>query len=78
MGEAATTTEYRNYVRSLEITKMPKEPRLRGLEIDGKYRVVYSPYDISVGLVGQPVDGILGYSPKSATDIMASLLLYAQ
>ena len=76
MGEVATTTEYRNYAR-LELGRLPKEPRLRALEVNGKYRVVYSPQDMTVGLLGQPVDGIFGYSPKSATDIMASLLLYA-
>jgi hypothetical protein len=26
---------------------------------------------------GQPVDGIFGYSPKSATQLMAALLVYA-
>lgn len=75
MGEAAKA-EYRNYAR-LELGRLPKEPRLRGLEVNGKYRVIYSPQDMTAGLLGQPVDGIFGYSPKSATDIMASLLLYA-
>jgi hypothetical protein len=76
LGSAATDVEYRQYARS-ELGKLPKEPRLRALETSGKYRVIYSPEDLSVGLMGQPVDGIMGYSPKSATDLMAALLLYA-
>lgn len=76
MGPAGKDTEYRNHTRS-ELGKLPKAPLLRGVEVNGKYRVIYSPQDMTVGLMGQPVDGVFGYSPKSATEIMASLLLYA-
>jgi hypothetical protein len=27
--------------------------------------------------VGEPVDGIIGYSPETATEIMRNILLYA-
>jgi uridylate kinase len=39
--------------------------------------VLYTPMDLSVGLVGQQVDGIYGYDPKTASAMMASLLQYA-
>jgi hypothetical protein len=48
--------------------------RLRGIEINGKLAVVYSPEDLTEGLVGQPVDGVLGYSPQTATSLMMSVL----
>ena len=52
-------------------------PQLRGITKDGRLAVIYSKEDLSVGLVGQPVDGIIGYSPQSATTLMTKALLYA-
>ena len=37
----------------------------------------YSREDLSGGLVGEPVDGIVGYDPATATAIMRNILLYA-
>jgi hypothetical protein len=52
-------------------------PRVQGIEIDGRIGVFYSREDLSVGLVGQPVAGIVGYDPETATAIMQRVLLYA-
>jgi hypothetical protein len=52
-------------------------PRLRGIEKGGRIKVFYSAEDLSAGLVGEPVDGILGYSPEAATDIMRGIVAYA-
>jgi hypothetical protein len=49
-------------------------PQLRGLVVDGRVACVLSPYDLSVGLVGQPVDGIIGYTPDTATALMSKIL----
>jgi hypothetical protein len=54
-----------------------RSPHLRGITIDGQTRVFFSPEDISVGLVGQPVDGIVGYEPELAAKLMAQLILGA-
>ncbi|MBC7782973.1 MAG: DUF4159 domain-containing protein [Burkholderiales bacterium] len=48
--------------------------RLRGLTIGGKLGVVYSPDDLSVGLVGMPIDGIVGYEPEVATTLMRRII----
>jgi hypothetical protein len=45
--------------------------------IDGRAAVFYSPLDLSVGLVGQPVDGIAGYEPETATKIVNGIIAYA-
>ena len=37
--------------------------------------VIFSREDLSAGLVGEPVDGITGYSPASATELMTNILL---
>lgn len=68
------TIGYRTYARGRVVGSV-NAPRLRGIERDGKLIVAYSGEDLSVGLVGQPVDGIVGYTPETATEIMARLLL---
>jgi hypothetical protein len=53
-----------------------RTPRLKAIAIDGRYGVFYSREDLTEGLVGEPVDGIFGYSPESATQIMRNLVFY--
>jgi hypothetical protein len=53
-------------------------PRLRAITIDDRPAVIYSPFDLSVGLVGMSVDGIAGYTPASATAIVKSIVLSAR
>jgi len=52
-----------------------KTPQLRGIRMNGKLAVVFSREDLSVGLVGQPVDGIVGYDPETATALMSRMIL---
>ena len=54
-----------------------KGPRLRAATINNRPAIIYSPEDLSVGLVGQPIDGIPGYTPASVTALMKSVILYA-
>jgi hypothetical protein len=51
-------------------------PRLQGVELNGRVVLIYSREDLSGGLVGQQVDGIVGYSPESATELMSRIVLY--
>ena len=53
---------------------LAKSYQIRGLFRDGKLAVIYSPHDLSVGLVGQSVDGIIGYTPDVATSLMRRLI----
>jgi hypothetical protein len=52
-------------------------PRIRGIKVGNRVGVYYSRYDLSAGLVGQPVDGITGYDPRTATELMADIILYS-
>ncbi len=52
-------------------------PLVRGYTLNGRVAVLYSPEDLSTGLVGEPVDGVDGYVPASATAVAGHLLLYA-
>ena len=67
------TIAYRQFARNT-LSDSAKAPRLRGIEIDGRLAVIVSYEDLSVGLVGQPIDGIHGYEPSSATALMTQIL----
>jgi hypothetical protein len=67
---------YRNYARTRLAGNMTTG-RLRGMKINGRLAVLYSPEDITAGLVGEPVDGVLGYDPQTATHLMENILLYS-
>lgn len=54
-----------------------KHARIAGVTIGNRLAVFFSREDLSAGLVGQPVDGIIGYDPETATHLMAGMLLYA-
>jgi len=47
------------------------------MELNGKPAIIYSAEDLSAGLVGQPVDGIVGYTPQVAWRLMANIIQYA-
>jgi hypothetical protein len=72
---AAPEIAWRNFSRAT--VGNLKGGRLRGLKIKDRIAVIYSPEDLSVGLVGQPIDGINGYEPKTASALMANALLFA-
>jgi len=66
--------QYRPYARL--VLSDVKQPRLRGIRFGGTRTGVYfSAEDLSVGLVGQPVDGIVGYQPDLATKLMERMIL---
>jgi hypothetical protein len=73
-GAAVETFAYRNFVKG-RISGGLNVPRVRGIEQGGRVPVFYSREDLSAGLVGTPTDGIRGYDPDTATDIMAALLV---
>lgn len=48
--------------------------RIRGIKVKDKLAVIYSPDDLSVGLVGNEVDGIIGYEPEVASTLMRRII----
>ncbi len=57
------------------LTGSNKTPMLYQLRRDGLAVIYFSRLDLSAGLVGQPVDGIVGYSSDSAVALMRNMLL---
>lgn len=66
---------YRSYTR--KVLGRLSGPRLQGMTVNGRLAVIYSREDLSAGLVGQQVDGIVGYTPESASNLMARIIAHA-
>lgn len=67
---------YRAWARENSVGAL-KDPQVKGIVIGNRVGVFFSREDLSAGLVGEPVDGIIGYTPETATAIMRNILLYA-
>ena len=77
VGSKIEEVGYRAYARHV-LTEDLKMPRIRGIKVGDRIGVFFSAEDISAGLVGEPVDGIVGYDPASATALMEHMILYAE
>ncbi len=53
------------------------EPQLEGIKIDGRWAVVFSPYDISCALESHEAVGCRGYVRQDAARIALNVLLYS-
>jgi len=71
-----TKFDYRNFARGKRVGRL-NTPRLGAVESNGRVVAFFSREDLSGGLVGEPVDGILGYAPETATEIARNVLVYA-
>lgn len=52
-------------------------PLLEGIEVDGRYAVIYSKYDLGCALERQQSSACPGYSHESAVRICTNIVLYA-
>ncbi|MFQ5412969.1 MAG: DUF4159 domain-containing protein [Phycisphaerae bacterium] len=52
-------------------------PMLYGIRRNGRWVLIYSPYDVHCGLTGHPCADCVGYVPHDARSIAANVLLYA-
>jgi hypothetical protein len=74
-GEKPPTIAYRTFAQRTVGTS--KSPRLQAIEQNGRLAVIYSREDLSAALVGERMDGIIGYTPDTATALMTRIVLYA-
>ena len=75
-GHEINTFGYRPWARLNSVGAL-KDPRMRGIDVGNRTAVFFSREDLSAGLVGEPVDGIIGYASETATQIMRNILLYS-
>ena len=70
-----THIQYRRFY--LRYHGFTTRPQLLGLVHHGRYVVIFSPYDISSGLINTHAWGINGYAPAAARKLLMNILLYA-
>jgi len=58
-------------------TTRAAEPILEGIELDGRFVVIYSKYDISCALERQNSGNCEGYLPEDAVKLGTNIILYA-
>jgi len=58
-------------------SRREREPFLKGVKLDGRVAVVFSPQDLTAGLMGYPCAGCVGYVPDSAFALVRNVALYA-
>ena len=73
-GDVLKEFRYRPFAQRV-VGSLKDAPRVQVLEHAGRPVVYFSREDLSAGLVGQPVDGIVGYHPETASEIMLRLIL---
>jgi len=74
-GKPIEKFSYRSYVRGKAAGAL-NVPRIKAHLIDGRPAVLISREDLSTGLVGQQLDGIMGYSPETATEVVRNIVAY--
>lgn len=52
-------------------------PDLQGVKVNGRWVIVFSPWDITSGLLGTKTWGINGYAPASAQALARNIICYA-
>jgi len=62
---------------SPEATFKPVRPMLEGIQIDGRWAVIYSRYDIGCALEKNKSSACKGYEPESAMKLATAALLYS-
>lgn len=72
-GFPRTDIHYRQFARA-NLGSI-RTPQLKAIKIGWRNGVYYSRYDLSGGLVGEPVDGVIGYDPDSCSEIMSGMIL---
>lgn len=75
-GMKIDNVAYRPFARKSVVGNL-KQPRIRAIQQGTHIACFYSPDDLSEGLVGQPVDGVIGYTPEVATSIMRNIVAFA-
>jgi hypothetical protein len=76
VGVPRTEIAYRQFAKN-QLGHL-RGPLLQAIDLNGRHAIFYSRQDLSGGLVGQPIDGIVGYDPDSSTEIMSGIILRAQ
>jgi hypothetical protein len=73
-GKDAMKAVYRQYAQKTLAGKA-NAPRIKALLVGDRPAVLFSREDLSVGLVGNPINGVVGYEPATATELVRRIAL---
>ncbi len=74
-GHKAQVVTYRKFY-NYQHAHARKYPQMLGVRLGGRWVIVYSPQDITSGLLGTNTWGISGYTPASAQALARNVLCY--
>ncbi|MDB5332531.1 MAG: hypothetical protein JWP03_3682, partial [Phycisphaerales bacterium] len=74
-GAKVEAIRYRKFAQKSVVGDL-KSPRVRVITIKGRPAVFFSREDIAAGLTGEPIDGVIGYDPATATALMRNIVLF--
>ena len=75
-GVKIDKVEMRKYA-TLKLQRRVTTPQMQALIVDGRVRILYSPWDICTGFLGTSTWGVTGYAPASAEAMGRNVILYA-
>ncbi len=73
VGFPKVEIRYRGFARAM--LGSTRTPQLKVIQLEGRNAIYYSRQDLSGGLVGEPIDGIVGYDPDSSSAIMSGIIV---
>jgi hypothetical protein len=71
-----TAIAYRNFAKNAAEGNL-RAPHIDAIDVRKHTVCLYSREDLSAGMVGEQVDGVIGYTPAVATDLMRNMVLYS-
>jgi hypothetical protein len=75
-GVKVESVEFRKF-GNLKLQRRVTTPQMQAVMVDGRVRILYSPWDVCSGFLGTSTWGVVGYSPASSEAMGRNLLLYA-
>jgi hypothetical protein len=75
-GVKIDKVEMRKYA-TVKLQRRATTPQMQAVTVDGRVRILYSPWDVCSGFLGTSTWGVVGYSPASSEAIGRNLILYA-
>ena len=77
LSSVTLTTPFRAGDGQVNVRREQAPPQLEGIEVDGRFIVVFSPYDISCAMENAVSTECKGYPKQDAARIAVNVLLYA-
>ncbi|MCC5828183.1 MAG: DUF4159 domain-containing protein [Phycisphaeraceae bacterium] len=74
-GFDATAVSFRRYTQYR--LNLPDRPRLMALDHDGRPAIIFSEEDLTLGAMGVPRWGVVGYSRQGAKNLLGNIVLTA-